>query len=77
MSGLLWQVQQTELSLEQALGHHTHLTVTYMGSKGSRLPTFIDRNIDLASAGTITYTVDGKQFVALAVGPNVLAFSLP
>jgi len=52
------QVQQTELSLEQALGHHTHLTVTYMGSKGSRLPTFIDRNIDLASAGTITYTVD-------------------
>lgn len=27
-------------------------------------------------ASPITYTVDGKQYVALAVGPNVLAFSL-
>jgi PQQ-dependent dehydrogenase (methanol/ethanol family) len=28
-------------------------------------------------ASPITYTVDGKQFVALAVGPNILAFALP
>ena len=25
----------------------------------------------------ITYTVDGKQFVGLAVGPNILGFALP
>jgi PQQ-dependent dehydrogenase (methanol/ethanol family) len=28
-------------------------------------------------ASPITYTVDGKQFVVLAVGPNILGFSLP
>jgi outer membrane protein assembly factor BamB len=25
----------------------------------------------------VTYTVGGKQFVALAVGPNILSFALP
>ncbi|HEX5483562.1 MAG TPA: PQQ-binding-like beta-propeller repeat protein [Terriglobia bacterium] len=28
-------------------------------------------------ASPMTYTVDGKQFVALAVGPNILCFGLP
>ena len=28
-------------------------------------------------ASPITYTINGKQFVALAVGPNILSFSLP
>lgn len=28
-------------------------------------------------ASPITYTVNGRQFVALAVGPNILAFGLP
>jgi alcohol dehydrogenase (cytochrome c) len=28
-------------------------------------------------ASPITYTVDGKQYIALAVGPNILAFALP
>jgi glucose dehydrogenase len=28
-------------------------------------------------ASPVAYTVNGKQFVALAVGPNILAFSLP
>jgi PQQ-dependent dehydrogenase (methanol/ethanol family) len=28
-------------------------------------------------ASPVTYTINGKQFVALAVGPNILAFSLP
>lgn len=28
-------------------------------------------------AAPMTYTVDGKQFVVLAVGPNILGFSLP
>jgi PQQ-dependent dehydrogenase (methanol/ethanol family) len=28
-------------------------------------------------ASPMTYTVDGKQFVVLAVGPNLLSFSLP
>ena len=25
----------------------------------------------------ITYSVDGKQFVVLAIGPNILGFALP
>ena len=28
-------------------------------------------------ASPMTYTVNGKQFVVLAVGPNILGFSLP
>jgi outer membrane protein assembly factor BamB len=28
-------------------------------------------------ASPVTYTEDGKQFVVLAVGPNILGFSLP
>jgi hypothetical protein len=51
------QVHQTELSLEQDLGHDTELSLSYLGSYGRELPNFVDRNIDLASAGTIDYRV--------------------
>ena len=28
-------------------------------------------------ASPMTYTVGGKQFVAVAIGPNILSFALP
>ena len=52
------QIHQTELSLEQEIGHGTVLSFTYMGSFGRELPNFIDNNIDLRSVGTITYKID-------------------
>ena len=51
-------VQEMEVSLAQQLGAGTEITFSFLGSLGRKLPNFIDKNIDLASAGTITYTVD-------------------
>jgi outer membrane receptor protein involved in Fe transport len=51
------QIYQTELSVEQQIGSHTNLTLAYMGSYGRELPNYVDRNIDLANIGTITYQV--------------------
>ena len=51
------QIHQTEASFQQELFRHTALTVAYMGSYGRELPSFIDSNIDLSAASTITYQV--------------------
>ncbi len=76
------QIHQTELSLEQDLGHQTVLTLTYMGSAGRELPNFVDTNIDLSAAQRITYAIDdatGKgplkgtyttNFFAKRINPN-------
>jgi len=55
------QIEQSELSLEQELGHKTTVTLTYMGSYGHELPNFIDTNIDLGSTGVLNYTIDDPQ----------------
>jgi hypothetical protein len=52
------QIDQAELSLQQAVGRTTHVTVTWMGSYGRELPNFIDTNIDTGSIGTIHYAID-------------------
>jgi hypothetical protein len=51
------QVEQAELSLEQKLGRSSSLTFTGMYSAGRELPNYIDSNIDLSSAQTLTYRV--------------------
>jgi hypothetical protein len=51
-------VQEMEVSLGQRIGAGTEVTMSFLGSLGRKLPNFIDKNIDLASAGTITYEVD-------------------
>ncbi|AXC11547.1 Oar protein [Acidisarcina polymorpha] len=51
-------VQEMELSLGQQLGFRTELTISLLVSLGRKLPNFIDHNIDLSQAQTITYTVD-------------------
>jgi hypothetical protein len=53
-------VQEMEFSLGQKLGVRTELSVSFLGSLGRKLPNFIDKNIDLANAGTITYAVEDK-----------------
>ncbi len=51
-------VQEMEASLAQQIGVGTEITFSFLGSLGRKLPNFIDQNIDIASAGTITYAVD-------------------
>jgi hypothetical protein len=51
-------VQEMELSLAQKIGRRTEVSASFLGSLGRKLPNFIDKNIDLVNAGTITYNVD-------------------
>ncbi len=55
------QIDQTELSLQQELGHRTALTLTYMGSYARELPNFIDTNVDLNALGVLNYTIEDPQ----------------
>jgi TonB dependent receptor len=65
------QIDQTELSLQQELGHRTAVTVTYMGSYARELPNFIDTNVDLNAVGTLNYTIEDAQHL----GPIANAFT--
>ncbi len=51
------QIEQTEVSLEQKIGRSTSLTFEGLFSAGRELPDYLDTNIDLSSAQTITYNV--------------------
>lgn len=51
------QIHQSELSLEQSLGHGTSISVSALASLGRELPNFVDANIDLTQVGSITYQV--------------------
>jgi outer membrane receptor protein involved in Fe transport len=50
------QIHEMDLTLERQLGWNTVLSVSYIGSLGRHLPTFIDTNI-APSNKTITYTI--------------------
>ena len=52
-------MQEMEFSLGQQTGlKDRNLRWPFLGSLGRKLPNFIDKNIDLSSVGTITYSVD-------------------
>jgi len=51
------QIHEAEVSLAQSLGKGREITISALASLGRELPNFIDTNIDLASATTITYNV--------------------
>ena len=55
------QIDQTELSLQQELGHRTTVTLTYMGSYARELPNFIDTNVDLSTLGVLNYSIEDTQ----------------
>lgn len=50
------EIHEINLTLERDLGWNTVLSLSYLGSLGRHLPTFIDTNI-APSTSTVTYTV--------------------
>jgi hypothetical protein len=50
------QIRQADLTLERDLGWGTVLSVSYLGSFGRQLPSFVDTNLP-APSGTVTYQV--------------------
>ncbi|MES2221987.1 MAG: carboxypeptidase regulatory-like domain-containing protein [Acidobacteriota bacterium] len=52
------ETMQGELTLEQKIGWKTIISASFMTSQGRDLPNFIDTNIDNATVGQLTYTVD-------------------
>jgi hypothetical protein len=53
------QIHQIDMSLEQDLGWNTALSVSYLGSLGRELPTFVDTNVATNRISTVTYNVNG------------------
>ncbi len=52
------QINEMDLSLEQALGRRTVVMFTGMATDGHRLTQFVDRNIDLSATARIFYSVE-------------------
>jgi outer membrane receptor protein involved in Fe transport len=50
------RIHQYDVSLEQDLGWNTVLSLSYLGSTGRSLPSFVDTNL-ADSTGTATYTI--------------------
>ena len=51
-------VSQYDLILEHQIMKNTAVSVSYIGSRGSKLPTFVDRNLRYSGTST-TYTIYG------------------
>lgn len=51
------RAEQVQFSVEQSVGRHMELTLSYWGSFASQLPRIVDQNIDLTHTGTISYSV--------------------
>ena len=51
------RAMQAQLQVEQSLGRHLRLTLSYWGSFGQNLPRIVDQNIDLQNVGHIAYSV--------------------
>ncbi len=52
------QINQADLSLEQAMGSRTLLIVTGMAAEGHHLTQFVDANVDLENTATLFYNVE-------------------
>jgi hypothetical protein len=53
------QIHQVDMSIEQDLGWNTVLSVSYLGSLGRQLPTFVDTNVATNRISSVTYNVNG------------------
>lgn len=53
------QIHQIDMSIEQDLGWNTVLSVSYLGSLGRELPTFVDTNVATNRISSVTYNVNG------------------
>jgi hypothetical protein len=54
------QIQMADLAFERQLGTDMTVSASYMFSRGTHLPTFIDRNLPAPSAEAV-YVLDGQQ----------------
>lgn len=54
-------IHEFDAVFEHRIARNTAVSVSYMGSLGRNLPTYIDQNL-AAPTGTITYTVSGGTF---------------
>jgi hypothetical protein len=56
------QVHEFDLVFEQQIAANTALSVSYLGTLGRRLPSFLDRNLPAGAASSLTWTVVGGSF---------------
>ena len=56
------KVQQASLALQQDLGRHTTLGVSWLYSRGSRLPSIIDANANPQNFVNVTYSISGGPY---------------
>jgi outer membrane receptor protein involved in Fe transport len=54
-------IHEYDLVFEQKIATNTMVSVSYVASRGRRLPIFIDRNLP-APSGTVSYAVSGGPF---------------
>jgi hypothetical protein len=60
------QIHQYDFILEREIAHNTVASVSYVGSLGRRLPTFVDQNLNPPDT-TRTFTVSGGPFAGQSV----------
>lgn len=68
------QIHQIDMSIEQDLGWNTALSISYLGSLGRELPTFVDTNVATNRISSVTYNVNGGP---LGTGTYTTALFLP
>lgn len=56
------KVQQASLAYQQDLGGHTILGISWLYSRGSRLPSIIDANANSANFVNTTYSISGGPY---------------
>jgi hypothetical protein len=52
------EILQGDLVLEQQVGQNTSVSFSLLASLGRELPNFVDTNVDNATIGQLTYTID-------------------
>lgn len=67
------QIHQVDLALERDLGWNTVLSVSYLGSFGHELPSFVDTNLPAQPAINITYTIKDPK----SEGPLQGTYTIP
>ena len=54
-------IHEFDAVFERQIAHNTSVSISYVGSVGRNLPTYIDQNLS-APTGTIAYTVSGGSY---------------
>lgn len=70
------QVQEFDLQLQQAAGHGTFLSISYLGALGRELTNYLDVNLNPTTTQTITVTVVDPTNAG-PLGPNGKTYQVP